>query len=117
MESCSLRFFIAKIVISDLVISDTYFSGKNKGKKKRDSVIDAAKDYQIPPDVMSLQCYVCLAEGLSMILAAVRNELNVFQHASPFNTEYEIFIQHFEHLQKALFIILIADNFLGYAKY
>ncbi|XP_074284130.1 uncharacterized protein LOC141608663 isoform X4 [Silene latifolia] len=106
MESCSLRFFIAKIVISDLVISDTYFSGKNKGKKKRDSVIDAAKDYQIPPDVMSLQCYVCLAEGLSMILAAVRNELNVFQHASPFNTEYE-----------ALFIILIADNFLGYAKY
>ncbi|KAH9616629.1 hypothetical protein KSS87_020230 [Heliosperma pusillum] len=75
--------------------------GKKKGKKKRDSVIDTAKGYQIPPAVMLLQCYVCLAEGLSMILAAVRNELKVFQHASPFNTEYERFIQHFEHLQKA----------------
>ncbi|KAK9697967.1 hypothetical protein RND81_08G073700 [Saponaria officinalis] len=87
-----------KIHVKQLAVAD---SGKKKGKKKRDTVIDTAKDYQIPPAVMLLQCYVCLAEGLSMMIAALRNELKVFQHASPFNTEYERFTQHFEHLQKA----------------
>ncbi|KNA16746.1 hypothetical protein SOVF_086350 isoform B [Spinacia oleracea] len=75
-------------------------SAKRKGKKKRDSVLDT-KDYRIPPVVMLLQCYICLAEGLAMMLAALRNELKLFQQAGPFNTEYERFIQHFEHLQKA----------------
>lgn len=75
-------------------------SAKRKGKKKKDSVMDT-KDYRIPPAVMLLQCYICLAEGLAMMLAALRNELKLFQHVGPFNTEYERFIQHFEHLQKA----------------
>ncbi|XP_021760739.1 uncharacterized protein LOC110725582 isoform X4 [Chenopodium quinoa] len=75
-------------------------AAKRKGKKKRDSVMDT-KDYRIPPAVMLLQCYICLAEGLAMMLAAMRNELKLFQHVGPFNTEYERFVQHFEHLQKA----------------
>ncbi|KMT02776.1 hypothetical protein BVRB_8g193630 isoform A [Beta vulgaris subsp. vulgaris] len=75
-------------------------AAKRKGKKKRDSVVDT-KDYRIPPAVMLLQCYICLAEGLAMMLAALRNELKLFQHVGPFNTEYERFSQHFEHLQKA----------------
>ncbi|XP_021741786.1 N-alpha-acetyltransferase 35, NatC auxiliary subunit-like isoform X1 [Chenopodium quinoa] len=75
-------------------------AAKRKGKKKRDSVMDT-KDYRIPPAVMLLQCYICLAEGLAMMLAAIRNELKLFLHVGPFNTEYERFVQHFEHLQKA----------------
>ncbi|XP_074281144.1 uncharacterized protein LOC141606055 isoform X2 [Silene latifolia] len=101
-EYCMVYWYLYVILVKLAEkIHVKQLAGKKKGKKKRDSVIDAAKDYQIPPAVMLLQCYVCLAEGLSMILAAVRNELKVFQHASPFNTEYERFIQHFEHLQKA----------------
>ncbi|KAK9268389.1 hypothetical protein L1049_000138 [Liquidambar formosana] len=74
---------------------------KRKGKKKRDSSKDTARDYQIPPAVLFLQCHICLAEGLTMMLAALRNEHKVFQSPSPFNTEDERFIQHFELLQKA----------------
>lgn len=76
-------------------------TAKRKGKKKRDHATEMPKDYQIPPAVLLLQCYICLAEGLSMMIAALRNELKVFQTVGPFNTEQEIFLQHFEHLQIA----------------
>ncbi|KAL3532292.1 hypothetical protein ACH5RR_005813 [Cinchona calisaya] len=74
-------------------------NGRRKGKKKRDS--KDAKDYQIPPAVVLFQCQIYLAEGLVMMLAALRNEYNVFQSLGPFNTEHERFLQHFELLQKA----------------
>nr|XP_027072791.1 N-alpha-acetyltransferase 35, NatC auxiliary subunit-like isoform X2 [Coffea arabica] len=76
-------------------------NSRRKGKKKRDSVKDGAKDHQIPPAVSLLQCQICLAEGLVMMLAALRNEFNAFQSVGPFNSEHERFLQHFELLQKA----------------
>lgn len=75
---------------------------KRKGKKKRDSSMELRqKDYQIPPTDSLLQCHICLAEGLTMMLASLRNERKVFQCLGPFNTEDERFSQHFELLQKA----------------
>ncbi|KAL0427183.1 UNVERIFIED_CONTAM: hypothetical protein Slati_2893100 [Sesamum latifolium] len=53
-------------------------SSRRKSKKKKDFVKDVGKDYQIPPAVLLLQCYIYIAEGLMMR-----------------------FIQHFELLQKA----------------
>lgn len=76
-------------------------SGRRRGKKKRDTPKDAAKDYRIPPAVLFLQCQIYLAEGLTMMLAALTNEHRILQSRSPFNTEHERFIQHFELLQKA----------------
>ncbi|KAK6945150.1 hypothetical protein RJ641_026252 [Dillenia turbinata] len=74
---------------------------KRKGKKKRDSAKDLTKDYHVSPSILWLQCHIYLSEGLTMMLAALRNERNIFQIISPFNTEHERFIQHFELLQKA----------------
>ncbi|KAM7268550.1 hypothetical protein ACFE04_010716 [Oxalis oulophora] len=76
-------------------------SGKRKAKKKKDSAKDLARESRIPPLIMFLQCHICLAEGLTMMLAALRNELNVFQSPGHYNTEHERFIQHFELLQNA----------------
>ncbi|KAM0020919.1 putative alpha-acetyltransferase 35, NatC auxiliary subunit [Helianthus debilis subsp. tardiflorus] len=75
--------------------------GKRKGKKKKESTKDVSKDPSIPPAVLLLQCHIYLAEGLTLMIAALRNEHGVFQCRGPFNTEQERFIQHFEHLQKA----------------
>ncbi|XP_057550046.1 uncharacterized protein LOC130828207 [Amaranthus tricolor] len=105
-EYCMVYWYLYVILVKlaekthlkQLSAADT--AAKRKGKKKKNSVMDT-KDYHIPPAVMLLQCYICLAEGLAMMLAALRNEQMLFQHGGPFNTEYEKFIQHFEHLQKA----------------
>lgn len=43
-------------------------SAKRKGKKKKDNLKDAAKDYQFPPVVLLLQCQIYLAEGLTMVI-------------------------------------------------
>lgn len=45
-----------------------FWSGKRKGKKKRDGLKDVAKDYRIPPAVLFLQCQIRLAEGLTMVI-------------------------------------------------
>ncbi|KAM7511569.1 hypothetical protein LguiB_010444 [Lonicera macranthoides] len=82
-------------------------TAKKKGKKKRDSLKDVARDYQIPPVVLLLQCHIYLAEGLTMMLAALRNDNKGFHCLGPFNTEQERFIQHFDLLQKAC----IPDHF------
>ncbi|XP_042498881.1 N-alpha-acetyltransferase 35, NatC auxiliary subunit isoform X1 [Macadamia integrifolia] len=76
-------------------------STKRKGKKKRDLTKDIMRDSHITPAVMFLQCYICLSEGLTMMLAALRNEHKFLERPSAFNTEQERFIQHFELLQKA----------------
>lgn len=74
---------------------------KRKGKKKKDSLKEVAKESRAHPAILFLQCRMCLAEGLTMMLAALRNDLMVLQSQNPFNTEQERFLQHFELLQKA----------------
>lgn len=105
-EYCMVYWYLYVILVklaekTHLKILASTDSAKRKGKKRRDSVVDTTKDYRIPPAVMLLKCYICLAEGLAMMLAALRNELKILQPVSPFNSEYERFMQHFEHLQKA----------------
>lgn len=74
---------------------------KRKGKKKKDSLKEVAKESRVHPAILFLQCHMCLAEGLTMMLAALRNDFMVLQSQNPFNTEQERFLQHFELLQKA----------------
>lgn len=105
-EYCMVYWYIYVVCIklaekTHLKMLTSNETGKRKGKKKKDAVKDLAKDYQIPPMVLLLQCHIYLAEGLTMMLAALRNEHKVFPSAGQFNTEHERFIQHFELLQKA----------------
>ncbi|OAY66784.1 N-alpha-acetyltransferase 35, NatC auxiliary subunit [Ananas comosus] len=75
---------------------------RRKGKKKRDHhARDSGRDAMASSYCLLLQCYMCLSEGLAMMLAALRNESNAFQMPNIFNSEQERFIQHFELLQKA----------------
>uniref|UniRef100_A0A1D1ZAE2 N-alpha-acetyltransferase 35, NatC auxiliary subunit n=1 Tax=Anthurium amnicola TaxID=1678845 RepID=A0A1D1ZAE2_9ARAE len=72
---------------------------RKKGKKKRELSKDVVRD--LSPAILLLQCYICLSEGLAMLLAALSNVRSSFQIPSIFNSEQEHFIQHFELLQKA----------------
>lgn len=76
-------------------------SSRRKSKKKKDFAKDVGKEYQVPPVVQLLQCYVYVAQGLMMMLASLRNENKIFLCLGPFNSEQERFVQHFELLQKA----------------
>ncbi|CAN1290155.1 N-alpha-acetyltransferase 35, NatC auxiliary subunit [Linum perenne] len=78
-----------------------FLSAKRKGKKRKDSPKDLGRETRVPPAVLFLQCQICLAEGLTLLLAALRNEMADLQSPTPFNSEQEIFLQHFELLQKA----------------
>ncbi|KAK4854328.1 hypothetical protein QYF36_022325 [Acer negundo] len=105
-EYCMVYWYMYVVLIklaekTHLRIAVSSGTAKKKGKKKKDSPKEVAKESRIPLPVLFLQCHLCLAEGLSMMLAALRNELMVLQSPSPFNTEHERFIQHFELLQKA----------------
>ncbi|KAJ8559917.1 hypothetical protein K7X08_003975 [Anisodus acutangulus] len=74
---------------------------KRKGKKKIDLVKDGGKYYQLPPAILFLQCHLYIAEGLTVMLAALRNEKQIYLSTGPFNSEHERFVQHFELLLKA----------------
>ncbi|XP_011078412.1 N-alpha-acetyltransferase 35, NatC auxiliary subunit isoform X2 [Sesamum indicum] len=105
-EYCMVYWYIYVILIklaekTHLKMMLSNDSSRRKSKKKRDFVKDVGKDYQIPPSVLLLQCYIYIAEGLMMMLASLRNENKIFLCLGPFNTEQERFIQHFELLQKA----------------
>ncbi|KAK4431770.1 N-alpha-acetyltransferase 35, NatC auxiliary subunit [Sesamum alatum] len=105
-EYCMVYWYIYVILIklaekTHLKMMLSNDSSRRKSKKKRDSVKDVGKDYQIPPAVLLLQCYIYVAEGLMMMLASLRNENKIFLCLGPFNSEQERFIQHFELLQKA----------------
>ncbi|EOY31182.1 hypothetical protein QUC31_019911 [Theobroma cacao] len=105
-EYCMVYWCLYAVLIklaekTHLRMAFSYDTAKRKGKKKRDSPKDLARESRIPPAVLFLQCYICLAEGLTMMLAALRNEIMVLQSPSPFNTEQEKFVQHFELLQRA----------------
>ncbi|CAI9100895.1 OLC1v1038084C3 [Oldenlandia corymbosa var. corymbosa] len=88
-------------------------NGRRKGKKKKEAIKDGAKDNQIPPGVIFLQSRIDLTEGIAMMLAALRNEYNLFQSPGPFNSEHERFLQHFELLQKAG-IPVYADAYIAF---
>ncbi|KDP30242.1 hypothetical protein JCGZ_17024 [Jatropha curcas] len=105
-EYCMVYWYLYVILVklaekTHLKMSMTDGTAKRKGKKKKDSPKDLAREHRIPPAVLFLQCQVCLAEGLTLLLAALRNELMVLRSPSPFNSEHERFMQHFELLQKA----------------
>lgn len=103
-EYCMVYWYIYIVLIK--LAEKTHFKAMTstdnrigKGKKRKDSPM--AKDYQIAPFVLLLQCQIYLSEGLTMMLAALRNEYNFFQNQGPFNSEHERFIQHFELLLRA----------------
>ncbi|KAF8393150.1 hypothetical protein HHK36_021391 [Tetracentron sinense] len=105
-EYCMVYWYMYIVLIklaekAQLKMVTSSETAKRKGKKKRDLSKDMGRDSQIPPTVLLLQCYICLSEGLAMMLAALRNERKVIQRLSIFNTEHERFNQHFELLQKA----------------
>ncbi|TYH57782.1 hypothetical protein ES332_D08G113100v1 [Gossypium tomentosum] len=105
-EYCMVYWYLYAVLIkltekTHLMMAVSHDTAKRKGKKKKDSSKDLARESRIPPAVLFLQCYICLAEGLTMMLAALRNEIPVFHSPSPFNTEHEKFVQHFELLQRA----------------
>ncbi|GFS30812.1 MAK10 homologue [Actinidia rufa] len=108
-EYCMVYWYIYVVLIklaekTHLKMLTSSETGKRKGRKKKDSLKDLARDYQIPPTVLLLQCQIYLSEGLTMLfqmLASLRSEHKVFPSLGPFNTEHERFIQHFELLQKA----------------
>lgn len=65
-------FYSGEIVLSIFHHFDVFlyflWSGKRRGKKKRDGLKDVARDHRIPPSVLFLQCQICLAEGLTMVI-------------------------------------------------
>ncbi|CAI0542752.1 unnamed protein product [Linum tenue] len=91
----------------------TEITAKRKGKKRKDSSKDVGRETRIPPAVRFLQCQIHLVEGLTLVIilwissyvcllqAALRNEMAALHSLTPFNSEQEIFLQHFELLQKA----------------
>ncbi|XP_030548759.1 N-alpha-acetyltransferase 35, NatC auxiliary subunit isoform X1 [Rhodamnia argentea] len=105
-EYCMVYWYIYVVLIKlaermHHKMSFTNATAKLKGKKKKGSTKDMSRDFQIPASVLFLQSYICLAEGLTMMLAALKNERMLSQSPSPFNSDHERFIQHFELLQKA----------------
>ncbi|XP_064977459.1 uncharacterized protein LOC135619404 [Musa acuminata AAA Group] len=76
-------------------------TSQRRGKKKKDHAKDPARDGSLSSSSLLIHCYICLCEGLAMMLAALHNESKAFQMRSPFNGEEERFSQHFDLLQKA----------------
>lgn len=93
-----LTKLIEKMQLRVLASSET---SRRKGKKKKDHLKDSARDMAFSSSCLLPQCYLLLSEGLSMMLAVLRNESRSFQLPSIFNTEQERFMQHFDLLLKA----------------
>ncbi|XP_057768011.1 uncharacterized protein LOC130988236 isoform X2 [Salvia miltiorrhiza] len=105
-EYCMVYWYIYVVLIklaekTHLKIMLSNDSSRRKSKKKKDFVKDVGKDYQVPHEVLVLQCHLYVAQGLMMMLASLRNENKIFLCQGPFNSEQERFVQHFELLQKA----------------
>ncbi|VFQ83410.1 unnamed protein product [Cuscuta campestris] len=104
-EFCMVYWYINVILVklAEKTYAKLMASNKNvkrKGKK-RDLMKNGARYHPLPPVVLFLQCQLNIVEGLTMMLAALRNEIKIYQNVGPFNTEHERFMQHFELLQKA----------------
>ncbi|XP_078437629.1 MAK10 homolog isoform X2 [Wolffia australiana] len=92
--------FINRLEKMQLRLSASHSNAPRSVKKRRDLPKDAASEF--PPSLFLLQCYICLAEGTAMMLAALSSTVNrAFQAPNIFNTEQERFIQHFDLLQRA----------------
>ncbi|CAH8373667.1 unnamed protein product [Eruca vesicaria subsp. sativa] len=74
---------------------------ERKAKKNKNYHRDMAREDRISLWVLLLQCQTCLAQGLTVMLSALRNQGMCLKSEGPFNTESEKFTQHFELLQKA----------------
>ncbi|CAL9222727.1 unnamed protein product [Arabidopsis halleri] len=74
---------------------------ERKAKKNKEYTRDLVREDRISLWVLFLQCQTCLAQGLTVMIAALRNEGMCLKSEGPFNTENEKFVQHFELLQKA----------------
>lgn len=74
---------------------------ERKAKKKEDCSRDMAREDRISLWVLLLKCQTSLAQGLTVMIAALRNEGMCLKSQGPFNTENEKFVQHFGLLQKA----------------
>ncbi|KAB2016624.1 hypothetical protein ES319_D08G107800v1 [Gossypium barbadense] len=73
-EYCMVYWYLYAVLIkltekTHLMMAVSHDNAKRKGKKKKDSPKDLARESRIPPAVLFLQCYICLAEGLSMYLS------------------------------------------------
>ncbi|KAI4380470.1 hypothetical protein MLD38_006656 [Melastoma candidum] len=105
-EYCMVYWYIYSILIKlaekmhHRMLSNSS-SVKSRGKKKKGSPLDASREFQIPAVVLLIQSQISLAEGLTLMLAALKNERMLSNRPSPFNTDHERFLQHFEVLQKA----------------
>lgn len=104
-EYCMVYWYMYVIFLKHLEKMQMKIAGnmnysQRKGKKKKDTK-ELRRDAIFSSSYLLLQCYLYLSEGLAMMLAALRNELNVFRMPSIFNNEQERFVQHFELLQKA----------------
>ncbi|EOA29969.1 hypothetical protein CARUB_v10013072mg [Capsella rubella] len=74
---------------------------ERKAKRNKEYSRDMVREDRISLWVLFLQCQTSLAQGLAVMIAALRNEGMCLKTEGPFNTENEKFIQHFELLQKA----------------
>ncbi|KAL1226434.1 hypothetical protein V5N11_018849 [Cardamine amara subsp. amara] len=74
---------------------------ERKAKRNKEYSRDMVREDRISLWVLFLQCQTCLAQGLTVMIAALRNEGMCLKSEGPFNTENEKFVQHFELLQKA----------------
>nr|KJB23631.1 hypothetical protein B456_004G107900 [Gossypium raimondii] len=73
-EYCMVYWYLYAVLIkltekTHLMMAVSHDTAKRKGKKKKDSPKDLARESRIPPAVLFLQCYICLAEGLTMYLS------------------------------------------------
>ncbi|KAL0922272.1 hypothetical protein M5K25_006245 [Dendrobium thyrsiflorum] len=107
-EYCMVYWYMYVIFVNllekmQMRISYPVDDSRRKGKKKRDLAKDVGLESGVgaSSSCMLVQCYVYISEGLTMMLAALHNERQIFQISSPFNSEHERFIQHFELLQRA----------------
>ncbi|XP_047949241.1 N-alpha-acetyltransferase 35, NatC auxiliary subunit [Salvia hispanica] len=72
-EYCMVYWYIYVILIklaekTHLKIMLSNDSSRRKSKKKKDFVKDVGKDYQVPPVVLFLQCYIHVSQGLMMVI-------------------------------------------------
>ncbi|CAN8270746.1 unnamed protein product [Cochlearia groenlandica] len=74
---------------------------ERKAKRDKEYSRDMAREDRISLWVLLLQCQTSLAQGITLMIASLRNEGMCLKSQGPFNTEHEKFNQHFEVLQKA----------------
>ncbi|CAN1290157.1 N-alpha-acetyltransferase 35, NatC auxiliary subunit homolog [Linum perenne] len=60
-------------------------AAKRKGKKRKDSPKDLGRETRVPPAVLFLQCQICLAEGLTLVIHNL--DLHLYKDAASCLTE------------------------------